>query len=238
MGILRWITSGLGFFFGGGFLGGAIGYAAGSLLESLINKEYQGVPRQQGDFSISLLVLTAAIMKVDGKIMKSELSFVKDFFTRQFGEEHTKNRLEILKELLEKDINIEEACDKIKASLTYSSRLQLLHYLFGVAVADSICSTKEKDLIYRISQFLWLNEPDYKTIEAMYFEGTDSSYTILQIEKTATDDEIKKAYRKMAIKYHPDKVEALGEDAKKAAKEKFQEINNAYEKIKKERNII
>ncbi|MFA6200639.1 MAG: TerB family tellurite resistance protein [Bacteroidales bacterium] len=238
MGIIRWITGGLGFFFGGGFIGGVIGYAAGSLLENLINKEYQGVPRQQGDFSISLLILAAAVMKADGKIMKSELNFVKDFFTRQFGEEHTKNRLEILKELLEKDINIEEACEKIRSSLNYSSRLQLLHYLFGVAVADNSCSAVERDLIRRISQLLWLNEPDYKTIEAMYFDGTDSSYVILQIEKTASDDEIKKAYRKMAIKYHPDKVEALGEGAKKAAKEKFQEINNAYEKIKKERNII
>ena len=236
--MIRWITGGLGFFFGGGFIGGVIGYAAGSLLENLINKEYQGVPRQQGDFSISLLILAAAVMKADGKIMKSELNFVKDFFTRQFGEEHTKNRLEILKELLEKDINIEEACEKIRGSLDYFSRLQLLHYLFGVAVADNSCSAVERDLIRRISQLLWLNEPDYKTIEAMYFDGTDSSYVILQIEKTASDDEIKKAYRKMAIKYHPDKVEALGEDAKKAAKEKFQEINNAYEKIKKERNII
>ncbi len=238
MGMIRWITSGLGFLFGGGFIGGVIGYAAGSLLENLIHKEYQGVPRQQGDFSISLLILAAAVMKADGKVMKSELNFVKDFFTRQFGEEHTKNRLEILKELLDKDINIEEACEKIRGSLTYASRLQLLHYLFGVAVADNSCSAVERDLIRRISQLLWLNEPDYKTIEAMYFDGTDSSYTILQIEKTASDDEIKKAYRKMAIKYHPDKVEALGEDAKKAAKEKFQEINNAYEKIKKERNII
>lgn len=238
MGILRWITSGLGFFFGGGFIGGVIGYAAGSLLEKLIHKEYQGVPRSQGDFSISLLILTAAIMKTDGKIMKSELNFVKDFFNRQFGEEHTKNRLEILKELLEKDINIEDACEKIRGSLTYASRLQLLHYLFGVAVADNACSEKEKNLIHKISQLLWLQDADYKTIEAMYFENIDSAYTILQVERTSTDEQIKKAYRKMAIKYHPDKVEALGDDAKKAAKEKFQVINNAYEKIKKERNII
>lgn len=238
MGILRWITSGLGFLFGGGFIGGVIGYAAGSLLEKLIHKEYQGVPRLQGDFSISLLILTAAIMKTDGKIMRSELNFVKDFFNRQFGEEHTNNRLEILKELLEKDINIEDACEKIRGSLTYASRLQLLHYLFGVAVADNACSEKEKNLIHKISQLLWLQDADYKTIEAMYFENTDSAYTILQVERTSTDEQIKKAYRKMAIKYHPDKVEALGDDAKKAAKEKFQVINNAYEKIKKERNII
>ena len=236
--MLRWITSGLGFFFGGGFIGGVIGYAAGSLLEKLIHKEYQGVPRLQGDFSISLLILAAAIMKTDGKIMKSELNFVKDFFTRQFGEAHTKNRLEILKELLNKDINIEEACEKIRGSLTYASRLQLLHYLFGVAVADNACTEVEKDLIHRISQLLWLQDVDYKTIEAMYFENIDSAYTILQIERTSTDEQIKKAYRKMAIKYHPDKVEALGDDAKKAAKEKFQIVNNAYDKIKKERNII
>lgn len=238
MGIIKWITGGLGFLFGGGILGGVIGYAAGSLLEKLVNKEYEGASRQQGDFSISLLVLTAAVMKQDGKVMRSELDFVKAFFVQNFGQEHTKNRLEILKELLQTEINLEDACNKIRSSMNYSSRLQLLHYLFSLANSDISCSEKEKNLIKRISELLWINNADYMTIEAMYFKSTDSAYTILQVDKTASDEQIKKAYRKMAIKYHPDKVEALGNDAKKAAKEKFQAINNAYETIKKERNII
>ena len=92
-------------------------------------------------------------------------------------------------------------------------------------------------MIYYISQLLWLNEADYKNIEAMYFKTADSAYTILQVGRDATDEDIKRSYRKLAKKYHPDRLSSLGEDAQKAAKEKFQEINNAYEAIKKERNI-
>ena len=100
-----------------------------------------------------------------------------------------------------------------------------------------MCSEVEKNLISRIANLIGLSIADYKTIEAMYFEQTDSAYIILQISKDASDEEVKKAYKRMCIKYHPDKVASLGEQAQQAAKEKFQEINNAYEKIKKERGI-
>ena len=117
MGVIKWITGLLGFLFGGGFIGGFIGYAAGSLLEGLVKKEYKTGTTRQGDFSISLLILAAQVMKTDGKVMRSELEFVKNFFVRNFGVEHTNNRLAILKELLEKDIDIQEACTQIRTSL-------------------------------------------------------------------------------------------------------------------------
>jgi len=238
MSFIKWIIGALGFFFGGGIWGGLLGYAAGSFLEGLVKKEYQGVPKREANFSMSLLILASAVMRSDGKIMKSELEFVKAFFNRNFGPDNANNRMAILQELLQRDVDLREATDHIRSTMNYSSRLQLLHYMFGIANADNNCSEIEKTTIYKIAQLLGLYEADYKTIEAMYFTSTNSSYTILQIDKTATELEIKKAYRKMAIKYHPDKVESLGEDAKKAAKDKFQAINNAYETIKKERNMI
>lgn len=125
----------------------------------------------------------------------------------------------------------------MRTHLNYADRLQLLHYLFGLANSDKACSKNERDKIHHISNLLWLNEADYKTIEAMYFKTSHSAYTILQIGRDATDEEVKRSYRKLAKKYHPDKLSSLGEEAQKAAKEKFQEINNAYESIKKERNI-
>lgn len=237
MRLLKWITTILGALLGGGFLGGIIGYAAGSLLENLISKEYKGASKEVGDFSISLLVLFASVMKADRKIMRSELDFVKEFLLRQMDPAMAQNRLEILKELLEKDINLREACYKIRYSLPYSSRLQLIHLLLALAKADTNFSKEEINTIRNISHMIGLIEADFKTIEAMYFKNTDSSYTILQVDKSASDTEIKKAYRNLAIKYHPDKVARLGEDAQKSANIKFQEINNAYESIKKERNI-
>lgn len=237
MGVFKWLGGILGFTFGGGIFGGIIGYAIGSLLEKKVKTEYRG-GEQQGDFIMGLLILTAAVMKADGKVMKSELNFVKDFLAKNFGTENLQNRLDILRQLRDKNIDVYQACEKIRISFPYATKLQLLHYLFGIAVADNDCTKAEKDLIERIANLIGLSQADYKSIEAMYFRVTDSAYVILQVERNATDEEIKRAYKRMCIKYHPDKVAHLGEEAQKAANEKFQEINNAYEQIKKERNLV
>ena len=237
MGVFKWLGGILGFTFGGGIFGGIIGYAIGSLLEKKVKTEYSG-GEQQGDFIMGLLILTAAVMKADGKVMKSELNFVKDFLAKNFGANNLQNRLDILRQLLDKNIDVYQTCEKIRISFPYATKLQLLHYLFGIAVADNDCTKAEKDLIERIANLIGLSQADYKSIEAMYFQVTDSAYVILQVERNATDEEIKRAYKRMCIKYHPDKVAHLGEEAQKAANEKFQEINNAYEQIKKERNLV
>lgn len=237
MGVFKWLGGILGFTFGGGIFGGIIGYAIGSLLEKKVKTEYSG-GEQQGDFMMGLLILTAAVMKADGKVMKSELNFVKDFLAKNFGANNLQNRLDILRQLRDKNIDVYQACEKIRISFPYATKLQLLHYLFGIAVADNDCTKAEKDLIERIANLIGLSQADYKSIEAMYFRVTDSAYVILQVERNATDEEIKRAYKRMCIKYHPDKVAHLGEEAQKAANEKFQEINNAYEQIKKERNLV
>lgn len=237
MGVFKWLGGILGFTFGGGIFGGIIGYAIGSLLEKKVKTEYRG-GEQQGDFMMGLLILTAAVMKADGKVMKSELNFVKEYFTKNFGNDNLQNRLDILRQLLDKNIDVYQTCEKIRTSFPYATKLQLLHYLFGIAVADNDCTKAEKDLIERIANLIGLSQADYKSIEAMYFQVTDSAYVILQVERNATDEEIKRAYKRMCIKYHPDKVAHLGEEAQKAANEKFQEINNAYEQIKKERNLV
>ena len=60
---------------------------------------------------------------------------------------------------------------------------------------------------------------------------------LLEILPTATDEEVRAAYRKLVLKHHPDRVATLGEDIKRAAEEKLQDINNAKEIIYKARGI-
>lgn len=233
----KWIGGGLGWAFGGP-LGAIIGFALGSLFGNNSNsQEYVGQTSQQRDFNVSLLVLSAAVMKADGSVKKAELDYVKKFFLRNFGQEHAEKYILMLREILKQDIQIYDVSQQVGRFMDYSSKLQLLHYLFGIASADGTTHENEVDVISTISKYMGISSSDFQSIKAMFVQQVDSAYKILGIESTATDDEVKKAYREMAKKYHPDKVAYLGEDVRKSAEQKLQEVNEAYEKIKKQRGF-
>jgi DnaJ like chaperone protein len=141
----------------------------------------------------------------------------------------------MLKDILKQDIPVRDVCLQIKGNMDYSSRLQLMHILFNISLSDSTIHPSEIEIIEKISSYLGVASGDFLSIKNMFIPETDSSYKILEVDPSATNDEIKKAYRKMAMKYHPDKVSHLGEDFRKSADEKFAMVNEAYEKIKKER---
>lgn len=234
----RWIGGGLGWAFGGP-IGGILGFMMGSMFQNGgVNRVFgQGVPQQTGNFNVSLVVLSAAVMKADGKVTKSELDYVKKFFVHNFGTEVAQQYVKMLGEILKQDFDVSAVAQQIGQYMDYASRLQLLHYLFGIAQADGSVSKSEVELLSRISASMRIPVADYESLKAMFVKNTDSAYTILGIKHDATEEEIKTAYREMAKKYHPDKVSHLGEDVKKAAEEKFQSVNEAYETIKKERGI-
>ena len=236
----KWLGGGLGFVMGGP-IGGLLGFLVGSMVDSTSVYTSTYSPGQvrttQGDFGVSLLVLIAAVMKADGKVVKSELDYVKQFFLRQFGRESAAEASIMLRDLLKKDIPIRDVCQQIGRNMDYSSRLQLLHLLFNISIADGVVQPSEQDIIEKISGYLLISSTDFISIKNMFVPETDSAFKILEIERSASDEDIKKAYRKMAMKYHPDKVSQLGEDYRKSAEERFRKVNEAYEKIKKERNM-
>jgi DnaJ like chaperone protein len=237
----KWLGGGLGFVMGGP-IGGLLGFLVGSMIDStsVQTSTYTSgnVRTSQGDFGMSLLVLVAAVMKADGKVVKSELDYVKQFFVRQFGQESAKEALLMLKDIIKQEIPVRDVCLQISRNMDYSSRLQLLHLLFNVSLADTIIHPSEIEIIERISGYLGVASGDFLSIKNMFIPETDSSYKILEIDQASSNDEVKKAYRKMAMKYHPDKVSHLGDDFRKTADEKFRKVNEAYEKIKRERNMV
>lgn len=241
MGIFgKWLGGGLGFVLGGP-IGGLLGFLIGSVIDGTTTYSSvsgtEPVSTSRGDFGMSLLVLIAAVMKADGKVLKSELEYVKQFFVRQFGQESAKQALLMLKDILNQEIPVRDVCLQIKGNMDYASRLQLLHLLFNVSLADNSIHTSEIEIITKIATYLGVASNDYLSIKNMFIPETDSSYKILEVEPNSSNEEVKKAYRRMAIKYHPDKVSHLGEDFRKSADEKFARVNEAYEKIKKERNM-
>ncbi len=249
MGIGKWISGFLGWVVGGP-IGALIGFSLGALMErgdansgantqgtqssSSRSRQYA---EQRNSFLVSLLVLSAAVMKADGKVMRSELEYVKDFIRRNFGDFAVPEALKVLQDLLQKDIDLPEVCAQIKLYMDTPQRLQLLHFLVGIAQADGHVSTSELEELKRIATYLGISERESQSIFSMFGNKVEDAYKVLEITPEATDEEVKKAYKKMALKHHPDRVETLGEDVKKAAEEKFKAISVAYETIKKERGF-
>jgi DnaJ like chaperone protein len=232
----KWIGGGLGWALLGP-LGGVLGFVVGSMFDRPDGQQRVFTGTTHGDFTMSLLTLTAAVMKADGRIMKSELEYVREYFSKSFGPAASQEAMLYLRDLLKQDIPLRDVCYQIKHRLDHASRLQLLHFLFGVSKADGKVHPKEVEIIEKIAGYLGISAKDMGSIKAMFYEDTDAAYRVLEIEASVSDDEVKKAYRKMANKYHPDKVAYLGEDIRKAAGEKFRKVKDAYETVKKDRGM-
>tara|TARA_B100000809_G_scaffold265361_1_gene323962 strand:+ start:1421 stop:2179 length:759 start_codon:yes stop_codon:yes gene_type:complete len=247
----KWLGAGLGFSLGGP-IGAAIGFAIGSFVDGFTEddlteeqKEYQrnveagdvNSDTQSGDFEMSLLVLASIVIKSDGKVDQRELNFVRSQFVGMYGKERANSAFKLFKGIINKEISARQVCFQIREHMPHASRLQLLHFLFGIAKSDEFVSSSEVEEIRKIAGYLYINQNDFESIKAMFYEDSDTAYKILEIDKSASNDEVKTAYRKMVKKYHPDKLQGLGEEHLKGANEKFQSIQAAYEKIKNERGL-
>lgn len=226
----------------GGPVGAIVGLVLGHVAEEASSvssdlSQSDSTRQARGGFVASLLVLMAAVMKADGKVVHAELDYVKSYLVRNLGAEKASEALVMLRDILKQPIPLNEVCLQIRVNLDYSSRLELIHLLMGLAMADGHIDVSEMNVVKQIATNLGISERDIASLGSMSGNDIDSAYKVLEIDKTASDDDVKKAYRQMAVRFHPDKVEHLGEEFKLSANEKFKKVNEAYERIKKERGI-
>jgi DnaJ like chaperone protein len=222
---------------GGDSAGGQGGYQQpGGYQRTTTNRRYTA-DEQRNSFFVSLLVLSSAVIKADGKTLPAELNFVRDFFRTNFGEQAAQQAMQILQQLDRQQVNIYSVGDQIASNMNYSQRMQLLQYLVQIAMADGNFDKSEKSVLEAIASVIRLTSTDAASIISMYYKEEQSAYTILEISPSATDDEVRAAYRRMAMKNHPDRVSTLGPEVQKAAAERFQQIHEAYETIKKQRGM-
>jgi DnaJ like chaperone protein len=230
----KWIGAAAGWFFGGP-IGGIIGYyVAKNFFSSKVDNKKA--------FEISLLILSSVVIKADGKVLKSELDYVKKFFTNTFGTAKSNEYFKMFNSLNKQDFTakLRQVCLQLNSHINHSSRLEIIHFLFGVSAADNEIHPKEVETIKRIATYMNINPYDFESIKSMFLAkggvSSEQHYTVLGITKQATDTEVKKAYRKMAVKYHPDKLQGVSEDIKKLAEEKFLKVKESYEQIMKGRS--
>lgn len=236
----KWIGGSLGWVLGGP-IGVVVGFVVGSLFDHSdwdINdiNENDGYSKP-GDFAISLVILAGAVMKADGHRLKSELNFIKEFFRKNYGDEKTRELMIVMRETIDQPYSLRDVCLQIKTNMVHPARLQLMHFLVGLAQSDGMINVYELVVLQQMASYLGINHDDFESIKAMYTRDDQSVYKVLEVSPDASDEEIKKSYRRLAARFHPDKVSHLGEEVVAGAKEKFQQLTNAFETIKKQRNM-
>ena len=197
MGKWKWILGGLTWVLTGP-IGGLIGFFIGSAIDGLSSSSDNEPTRpssnrtrrtEKGDFMVVLLTLSAAVMKADNIVKKSELEYVKAFLVQNFGKEKTLKALQLLKPMLNAEIPLDDVCRQIRYNMNNSLKLQLLHYLFGIANADNEIVKEELDVLKRIATGIGISDYDFNSIKSMFIVvGKDSDYEILGITRDATNE--------------------------------------------------
>ena len=233
----KWILAVLGYSFFR-FPGALIGYFVGSLIENSSPKRRNIRNISSQDFELNLLALASLVIKADGRVSKQELDYVRSYFVSAYGKNRANSTFQIFNDNInKKGISPSNIIKLFNSVLNYESRLQVIHFLFGIAKADGNVSSPELQKLLDFSNMLRLSKADFESIKAMFVDQVGGAYKILEINKSDSDQKVKKAYRDLAKKHHPDKVQHLGEAYVKAAQEKFQKIQKAYERIKAERGF-
>jgi DnaJ like chaperone protein len=230
-------------FLSSGFIGAVVGFLIGLYIEFIStgnsdsnsarpNPTQTSQRNDSNEFGLSMLILIAATMNADGSAMKSELELVKRMMVRTYGEEKARQMLLMLRELLKQPQDVVTVCRKIRGSMVYSQRLELMHVLFRISRADSEINPSEMRMLQLIGTQLGITTPDFLSLRAMFVSSPDSDFQILDVKADSNEEEVKKAYRKMAMRFHPDRLQGLSEAEKKSAQEKFVKVQKAYESIK------
>ncbi len=196
-----------------------------------------------GSFAVAMLALFATVIRADGTVSGSEVRHVREFLVRQFGSDEAASMMQMFKEILQKQYDLQEITAQIVAHMGYHERLEMCHFLFALAMADGTVSQAETRTILSIGAQLGISEPDLRAVFGSSRPGSSGSggmidpYEVLGMSSSASNEELKKAYRDLAKKFHPDRVQTLGEEYREFAEEKFKKLQAAWEQIRKVRGI-
>jgi DnaJ like chaperone protein len=236
--MIKWFAAFLGYMFFR-FPGALLGFFIGSLVDQFGSGGRQLTGRFSNQtFEMKLLALAAMVIKADGQISPKELAFVRNYFIAQYGQEQAQSIFQRFNtEIKKKTQSIADLSDFFVTYVRYETRLQIIHFLFAIAQADGTVSESELQKIAQIAHGLKLKTQEFEGIKAMFFKAADQAYKILEIDHSASEADIKKAYRTMVKKYHPDRLQTKDPALVKGAQEKFRLVQEAYETIKKERQF-
>ena len=238
--MIKWFAAIIGYSFLR-FPGAILGFIIGGFIEFVSKNSVKirtsAYAIRPETFQLNLLALSALIIKADGKVQQKELDFVRSFFIGQYGRERAGSIFKTFNTEIKKETqHLDQLTLVFVQQTSYETRLQILHFLFGIANADGHISLGELKKLSQVVTGMQLRLPDFESIKAMFVKNTDNAYKILEVETNANSDEIKRAYRNMVKKYHPDKLRGQDPAMIKGAEEKFREVQKAYETLMAQKN--
>lgn len=235
-----WLGGGLGWALGGP-VGALLGAALGNALTDFWAKDPRGqaVPASERDFHASLLVLASMVIKADGKVDQRELSYVREQFRQWFGADRANEAFNFFKQVVREQPALTTVCAEVRRHMSLQGRIQIVGFLFGLAQADGAIQPSERQVIARIAQYLGIGQADFQRQELLHGSAEQrlDPYEVLGLSPSASDSDLKSAYRRLVKKYHPDALQGMGEDVVKEAEASFRQIQSAYEELCKARGI-
>lgn len=235
-----WLGGGLGWALGGP-VGALLGAALGNALTDFWSKDPRGaaVPSAERDFHASLLVLASMVIKADGKVDQRELSYVREQFRQWFGSDRANEAFNFFKQVVREQPALTSVCAEVRRHMSLQGRIQIVGFLFGLAQADGVIQPSERQVIARIAQYLGIGQADFQRQELLHGSAEQrlDPYEVLGLSPSASDSDLKSAYRRLVKKYHPDALQGMGEDVVKEAEASFRQIQAAYEELCKARGI-
>lgn len=240
-------------------LGGLFGFFIGSWLghyffdqpkeQKESDHEFKAYQRRQGEFVFHVFRLCAKMAKADAPINEKEVAHMESLMRHQFRMNETGRgqAIKIWKNAKESTDTFDQYARAFYEGFGRDRHhvLNMLDLLFATAASDGSLHPQEENLLLRAAAIFQIGRQQYERVKARYYQTRsnpaaqarwsplDPHYLILGAEPSDSLDIIKKKYRSLALQWHPDKVAAKGlsQEAQRHAKEKFQQINEAYERI-------
>jgi DnaJ like chaperone protein len=218
-------------------LGGCIDFLRSLSGPSAVSERKRIRDGHLADFIVSTLLLSAAVIRADGKMDELELGYLRRFLAEQFGEARALEYMAIFKTAYNGEYNVETTAKNVAKTTAYETRLQLVYIMTGIAKSNFDLDDREKVLIEKVVTWLEVSLADYEALKSMFSSDLDAYYKILEITPSASDADVKAAYRAVAAKFHPDKVAHLGDEMSSTATRKFQKLQTAFVAIRQSRGF-
>lgn len=245
----RWsgkiIGGGLGWVFGGP-VGAILGTFAGAFFDktsiSFSSFQYE-IENFRGtnkspEFISSIIGILLSVAKADGKICNREVDVMeRTFLGLGYQSDDLLYIKNVINNLSKTPLNLQESCLKYKRLSSYPERLLLLKFAYIVAISDDVFHPNKDNVIKQIVWYLGIHQSIALQIRSEFIKESSKNYEIFGLSKNASKSEINQAYRNLSKKYHPDKVAHLGDEFTSRANDKFQEINKAYQEIRREKGF-